>query len=403
MRAARIDQLRAALDSSRPRTLRFGRFLFVVAGVSALATNMFGLQPSSQWTFYLLLTAAAAGLVFVTILFSLALRRLMVEPDRVGGLTERIFLNWIRRSFDWQLASVIKSRSRMIWNLGLISAPLLLLAPVILAIRSGMVGGIALAAVSLSLILGLLRSVWSREVSAPGVVQMVAPLVAVAAALSLGSWLGGSSAELLSIRPLMAENRPTVASGEGRTMMVSAPSQGVPAGKGFCEPEPWFAHPGSRVVARLKETWVAAGFSVAGCPSSLRRVDSEENFVAAAGVVGGRLRSLSLADRTQSVTLFGWAAVVAQHLLEQGELLRVPVHLGVRHGYDRYLIDTPDGKIALRRKAAPTTSTAFAERVPDEPRGSAENWASEEAWESEAERESESWEIESSVSASQEP
>jgi len=353
VRTARIDQLQAAVDASEARGLRFGRALVIVGSIAALATALFGFQRSDRWTLDILLASAALGLILMTGLFSLALHRFARGPDYLATALGRGFAMWIRRSWQpFSLASAtfpFEAGGRRIMRpvLGLV------LAVGVAAWAVESLGSVVLAGFGLVAVLGLLRAIWAGWLSAPGFVHVVAPLVAVVAALSLGTWVGGLSAGALRIDQA-APARQGVSEAAAPLHPTSADSPSRRSASGYADicgrAAPWVTTRASRSISQLREAWLSVGAVVAGCPGPVHASPGAE-LVVSVGAAEGKLKSLGIADPNRGTVLLGQAALATQRLTESGrDLLTVPVRLLVGGG-DLYLLDTTGGTFVLARRA----------------------------------------------------
>jgi hypothetical protein len=363
VRMARIDQLQAAATPSQPRSVRFMRTLAVVGLFGALTTSLFGLHQSHQWALDVLLATASVVLALITGLFSFALRKLVGDHVRTAKLAATGLAIVIRWSPSWhpfplpsradRSCSVRDARSR--------TAPWLFAAAFVAIATVGLLGSVALAIFALLLVSGLLRLMWSRQATVPGMVQVAAVLVSVVAALSVGSWAGGltQTSFWVSYPPQHQKGTPKAmraAAEPQQTSPTSDTSQSAPTYESLCGSATLKSNVGaSQAIAQLHETWLSAGAIVAGCPGPIYKASAGGEIVASVGRArSGEMKSLGVADRNHGVLFFGQAAAMARNLIYESHLREVPTHLLVGSG-DLYLIHTTNGTFILVRK---TVSTA---------------------------------------------
>jgi hypothetical protein len=359
VRTARIDQLQAALESSQIRSLRLARTLMITGCVAGIPSALWGLQPPRSWTFDGLLAAIAVGLAAITALFSFAIdRHLRVQhhmAERVPWILP-IFAACVRRSPSWKPFPISMSahRRRFVGEVH-VRAALWFFSAAFIAV--GMVdhlGSIALAVFALLIVLGLLRLIWTRQASAPGMVQATALLVAVAAAFSVGSWAGHFYSGMF----LRQHGAARVARGEQMTSkLTSEPRrQLAPSYQQLCSaPPPWSAISAWRPVLRLHEAWLSAGALAAGCAGPAYVASPGQEIVASIASDGGQFRSLGVADANHGAWLFGQAAYFVKELINDKRLHGVPVHLIVGRG-DLYIVYTIEGTYVLMRRAGSYTA-----------------------------------------------
>ncbi len=341
VRTARIDQLQAAVESSQVRSLRFGRGLVVVGSLAALASALLPLRQANEWTLNIGLAVAAGLLTLATILFSVGVRQFATGRHPRMAF-EPLFLWWVRRSLWWPTSRLIETNGV---PLALRSRPAQWLAATGLLGAAAVlwVGSVALAALALLLVLGLLRATWSRQVYAPGVVQILGPIIALAAVFSVGSSIGSVCAEFLRA----PDASPPAMRADARELpAASAPTYEELCGAGG----PWSGRATSPGLTQLREAWLTNGALVAGCPLPATKISAREGVVTVVGTVDGSLRSFGIADERRGTVLLGEAAGVALRLARDGSLRGVPLHLLVGGG-DIYLLQSAAGTVVLARRA----------------------------------------------------
>lgn len=361
VRTARIDQLHAATRSSDLRTVRFARTLIAIGTVSALITAIFDLRQTDPWTLDILLALAAVALTSITGLFSLFAKRLTSGNDK-STTQPRIFTWCVKASPSWQPFAMRLPQDQpdattdRPWR----TSTWLFVPAAIAAAAAAVVGGVALAVFALLLVSGLLRLIWSRQASVPYPVHLLALIVAIVAAMSLGSWVGGLSHGTLRIydgrtqtmrlngdKPARTDN-PTVSSQTAHTM---------PPYQSTC-PTPTAASSttSSLALRQLRDAWDEVGTVDTGCPGPVYSASRYRELVASDGHLGGALKSLGVADSDRAIVLFGQPAIVVHKLLSGKNLQNVPTHLLVGGG-DFYLINTTTGTFVLVRKTPPYSET----------------------------------------------
>ena len=343
-RTARIDQLQAAVASSRSRSQRFFRTLLIVGYASVIAATLLRLKFPAQGALDAALAAAAIGLVLLALFSRAAIHRFVEGRSFLGEFGSSAIARWIARSPAWELsATTLGSRTEFARRRYL--TVLLALAAVLVALVWKL-GSVAPAALALALVIGLLRLTWSRRISTPAEIQYGAMLVALLAMVSTSFWVGDLVSGL---------THPALAGRERAAPAASAPAREVrrpaPTYATACPARAPWSGSKSTPALRLGEAWLAAGASLAGCSGPIRETSRGSGVVVSEGVAFGAMRSLGVADRNRAALLTGQPARVTASLLTSHGLVGVPMHLTV--GDDNlYLVDTKEGTYVLARQRA---------------------------------------------------
>lgn len=347
-RSARIDQLQAALASSRSRGRRFLRTLVLVGYISMFLATVLRLEMPRQQILDLVLVGTAVGLACFVTFSTVAIDRLARGRNFLGPLATSAMARWIARSPMWELPiaptpffMLRKTRHAGAW---------IVLSVLVLICAAWELGNVVLAGFAGVLSVGLLRLIWSRRVSAPVGVEHAASLVALVAVVSAGFWLGGVASAIF--RPdLSYMSGPGTARG---LPALAIDGRGVPTYTSTCGGQtPWLRSKAPPVL-RMREAWLATGTTTAGCPGPARAVQGT-GILVSKGIVDGEMRSIAVADNKRAALLVGQPAQFTAGLLTglRG-LVGVPSHLVVGQG-DLYLVDTREGTYVLirRSKAGP--------------------------------------------------
>lgn len=348
-RTARIDQLQAAVAaSSQSRGRKFSRTLLLVGYISVSAAALLGFELPAQLELSVALGVAAVGLALIAILSTTAIDRFVRERSFLGPATTAVIARWIARSPTWQLPSTpthfVSARRRR--HL----ATYIALGAGALGIAIWRLGSIALAGFALAVAVALLRSTWSRRISAPAMVQRGAILVALMAIAFMGLSFGVVFLQLVQHPATLGFSADTPHGGV-TTLRTSLPYSGSdPATySSLCPGQAPWSDSDSLPVVRMRETWLATGAGVAGCPGPIRGA-SLGGVMVSRGTLEGVMKSLGVADQNRAALIVGQPAVIAASLLKSRGLVDVPTHLVVGGG-DLYLVDTRQGTYVLAQSA----------------------------------------------------
>jgi hypothetical protein len=339
-RTARIDQLQAAVASSRSRSRRFLRTLLIVGYASFFAAAMLRIELPAQGALNAALAAAAGGLVLFALLSRAAIHRFVEGRSFLGGFVGSAVARWIARSPAWGLSATrLGSRIGPAWWHYLMTSAL---AASLIAL-AWWVGEVVPAMLALALAVGLLRLTWSRRLSTPAEIQYGAMLVAILAMVSTAFWTGDY---LLSpTRSALFAPKRAAPMSIGSARDLSSP---VTFAAACPRSAPWADSP-TPPVLRLREAWLAAGAGAAGCPGQIRETSRGSGVMVSEGLASGAMRGLGIADRDRATVLTGAPARMTASLLMSRGLTGVPTHLTVGDN-DLYLVDTRQGTYVLARR-----------------------------------------------------